>query len=245
MAITTTPGSSSANAYISTTDATTLAATLHPSSVWDNNSAKQEASLKQAAKDIDLYLLNRGFRPLLCGYYDQYLVYPFAGWEWTTDFPQGHYVCVTADSGTTTTVVDDNLKYHQTNAFTGGSLYIDYVSDYAAPIYEIQPISTFNRSTYTVTVSSAFSTAIPAGSNCYVIRPIPSWLKLANVQQAIYRLGDVGGGRDNFNKGEVSKSSGQGGSSSYRDTGFTGHLSKDVLNLINANVNGRLRLVRS
>lgn len=241
-----TPGFATANSYGTLTQATTYFSTRPNSAKWTalTDDTEKDKHLAAAALGLDQYFESMGLRRLLGGHFRQALLWPWAGAKYRQRTGEGFYVRFSADSGTTTTAVWSGFDSYRSDMFNGGSLYVADTDNYVAPCFEIKAISDFENTNYTLT-TAAFTAAIPSGADCYAILPAPEWLRRAQFEQAIYLATDDTGARNEWNKGLVSTSAGREGSSkSFRDTGLTGHLSRDVVNILHAHMPRGMSLVR-
>ena len=253
MALDTTQGGLTTDSYVTLADANTWFGNRPDATNWtlENGSAtrtdaQREALLRAATRDLDGYFESCGVRRVLdTGYFRSALVYPFWGYCWGSEHGEGHYRPITAETGSSTTLaVCASLQYSRTNQYVGGSLYVSQTTDFGVPIYEIKPISAYNASTYTVTVSSAFSATLTAGDQITIVMPVPAWLKEATLLQAIWIGQRSSGSSNHFNAGITSESSQTGESRTYRATGPGSQLHIDVKRICDAHMPRALVLER-
>jgi hypothetical protein len=179
MSLQTTPTHPDADSYVTLAEATAYLVNRADVSDWTALTDDQkEAILKQATKQIDS----------LRFFHEPYL--RRANWyrrEQKLKFPWVRALAVAgkADSGNTLTLVDDALANNQNypdDIWNDGAVIITEGTNRG----QTRKISDFASSTGTITVDTAFTSAIDNTSNYLVIEKIPDGVRYAVIEQALY-----------------------------------------------------------
>ncbi len=189
MSIDITVGATTANSYVTVTEAGnhfSVESSFQEELEWSTLATEsREAALISAARQLDL-LRYRGTR-----------LYPFGsavssgegalGPEQALGFPRGDhpYVNGTASSSSTATVLQAESLIKPTtypdDFFAGGSVYITS----GANRFEMRAVSGYDAAAGEITLSPAFSNTIDAGSTYRLLYPIPLSVKRAQLAQAV------------------------------------------------------------
>lgn len=192
MALTTIVGGSTADSYVSLTEANSYIASRPDSKNWnDSDYLERERLLRQATIDLDILrfkgnklfqggegnvfgaiLTSSKFDVLYNGY--QSLQFPRNWHEYYTGYP---------DSGSTTTLVDDTFTKltRENDYFKYGSIYILSGTNKG----ESRNITGYVVSTGTFT-TVAFTTAIDTTSQYLILAPIDKYIKYAVIEQGLH-----------------------------------------------------------
>jgi len=180
-----TPSDFVAESYISVVEADAYFGNHPKSTDWDDaSSADQVKSLQLATLMIDMHRFHHG----------KYRVNP----EQPLMFPRGNARVAggTADSGSTTTIVDATLADDPTTAPT------NYYKNWAVEVTagtnldEIRLVTAYNASTGQLTVETAFTNAIDSTSQFILIEKIPNAVRYACAEIAIWLLGGGDANKD-------------------------------------------------
>ena len=179
MALYTTPGGHNSDSYITLTEANAYIASRPDSTNWANiDYLERERVLRQATIDLDILRFRGNILLTSAGgqyYAPQKLQFPRTINEYYTGYATG---------GSTTTLVDTIFEYYRRpdDYYVNGSIIITDGTN----VGEIRDISGYVHSTYTFTVSSAFTSAIDTTSKYIIMTPIPDYIKWAQCEQALY-----------------------------------------------------------
>jgi len=227
MALTTTPGSSAANCYVSLANADTFFGNLRVAEAWDGLSdPNKEIALKNATADVDRFMREHVECRVMI---DQARVWPF----WWEDGEGEFALSLSPDSGTTEGFTSTSLANADwpDEYLNGGSVFVLDADD-EAPEFELQAISGFTRSTGAIK-TAAFTAELANGDTVYLIRPVPKWLKDATCYQALFLLTDKTTERSaDRQAGITSRSSPRAGSVSLKDDAPADWLCREAYKLI-------------
>jgi len=179
MALVTIVGGPSSDSYVTLVEANAYIASRPDSSNWSNTDyLERERVLKQAAIDIDILRFrgNRLFGRNGGKYYaPQNLQFPRNWCEYYAGF---------AESGSTTTLVDtwfEDVRRPDDYYVYGSICIIEGTNE-----GEIREITGYTHSSYTFTVTTAFSSAMDTTSRYRIVAPIKDYVKWAQCEQALF-----------------------------------------------------------